>query len=403
MSDTFIIVGGGHAGVRAIDCLRRADFDGRIELVSADPHLPDHRPPLCKKFLRGQTPLERMYLRHEPHFARHNAVLRLGTQVEAIDPEARAVQLAGGENLSYDKLLLCLGARARRLDVPGSGLQGVHYLRSYDDAAAIQAGFTAGRRLVVVGAGYIGLELAATACELGLSVTVLELAERALARVVAPVVSAFFARRHAQAGVELVCNARVREFRGAARVRSVVTADGREFPAELVVVGVGNQPETALAQAAGLACENGILVDAHCRTSDPDIYAAGDCTRHPSVHFGGKVRLESVDNALEQARVAAANMCGQPLRHAHVPWFWSDQYDIKLQIAGLSGGHDQLVVRGDPAGSGFSVWYLRRAEVLSVEAVNRPADFMQGGKWIAERRRVDPARLGDPGVALAAV
>jgi 3-phenylpropionate/trans-cinnamate dioxygenase ferredoxin reductase subunit len=276
-------------------------------------------------------------------------------------------------------------------------------LRSYDDAKAIQAEFAPGRRLAVIGAGYVGLELAATACQFGLEVTVLEAADRPLSRVVAPVMSEFYARRHAEAGVRLLCHVQATKFSGNGRVSSVAMSDGSEVPADLVVVGVGNAPDTALAQQAGLACDNGILVDEHCRSSDPYIYSAGDCTQHPSARYGRRVRLESVDNALEQARVAAAGMCGTEASHAHIPWFWSDQYDTKLQIAGLWDGFDDLVVRGNPATSSFSVWYLRSGELLAVNAVNRSADFMQGGKWIAGRKRPDPKKLADPSVDLATI
>lgn len=403
MSQTFVVVGGGHAGARAVDCLRRAEFTGRIVLVSAEAHLPYHRPPLCKKFLAGETNLERMYLRHRPHYDRHNIVLRLGTRVAAIDRAGRKLHLDDDSELAYDKLMLCLGAQARRIKLPGAELAGIHYLRSFDDAKAILGEFAPGRRLVVVGAGYIGMELAATARQLGLEVTVLELADRPLSRVVAPVVADFFARRHAAAGVKLLCNVQVQRFSGTSRVQSVTTSDGKEVPADLVVVGVGNLPDTALAESAGIACDNGILVDEHCRSSDPHIYAAGDCTDHPSARYGRRVRLESVDNALEQARIAAAGMCGIEARHAHVPWFWSDQYETKLQIAGLSEGFDQLVVRGDPATDGFSVWYLRSGELLAVSAINRAADFMQGGRWLAGRKRLDLKKLGDPRVELAAI
>jgi len=254
---------------------------------------------------------------------------------------------------------------------------------------------TPGKRMVVIGAGYIGLETAAAARKLGLEVVVLEMADRCLNRVTAPIVSDFYSRRHAQAGVRIVTNTRVNALLGKQHVEAVQCSDGTTYPADLVVVGVGILPETELARAAGLKCENGILVDEQCRTSDTNIYAAGDCTSHPSIRYGDRVRLESVDNAVEQARTAAANVCGKSTQHAHTPWFWSDQYDVKLQTAGLLRDHDQLVIRGDPNSGQFSVWYLKGNEVLAVDAINKPGDFMTGKRWIGERKHVAPDRLAD--------
>jgi 3-phenylpropionate/trans-cinnamate dioxygenase ferredoxin reductase subunit len=252
---------------------------------------------------------------------------------------------------------------------------------------------------VVVGGGYIGLEAAACARHLGLEATVLEMAERVMARVVAPEVSAFYTQRHGREGVQIHCNTAVSGFGGDTRVTSVVCGE-REFPADLVIVGVGILPDVTLAAAAGLRCDNGVWVDEQCRTSDENVYAAGDCTNHPSVRYGRRVRLESVDNAVEQARTAAANICGKPARHEHIPWFWSDQYDVKLQIAGLSEGYDRTVLRGDPASGSFALYYFAGDDLLAVDAINSMRDFMTGKKWLAERKRPDPALLADPTVDL---
>jgi 3-phenylpropionate/trans-cinnamate dioxygenase ferredoxin reductase subunit len=317
----------------------------------------------------------------------------------AIDRAAQRLRLSDGSELAWDKLLLCVGSRARRLDVPGADLPGIHYLRTIADVDAIRASLSAARRLVVVGAGYIGLEAAASARHLGLEVTVLEAADRPMQRVVCPALSEFYRARHEREGVRIHCNVAVSAFAGDGRVRSVVCGD-REFPAEVVIVGVGIAPDVTLAAAAGLKCDNGIWVDESCRTSDPNVYAAGDCTNHPSVHYGRRVRLESVDNAVEQGRVAAASLCGKEARHDHVPWFWSDQYDIKLQIAGLSQGHDRIVVRGQPDSGHFAIYYLREGELIAVDAVNSPKDFMNGRRWIMERRRPDLEKLADPAVDL---
>jgi len=252
---------------------------------------------------------------------------------------------------------------------------------------------------VVVGAGYIGLEAAASARHLGLEVTVLEAADRPMQRVVCPALSEFYRVRHEREGVPIHCNVAVNGFTGEGRVRSVVCGE-QEFPADVVITGVGIAPDVTLAAAAGLKCDNGIWVDESCRTSDPNVYAAGDCTNHPSVHYGRRIRLESVDNAVEQGRVAGASLCGKDARHDHVPWFWSDQYDVKLQIVGLSQGHDETVVRGDPATGHFAIYYLLQGELIAVDAVNSPKDFMSGRRWIAERRHPDPMKLADPGVDL---
>ncbi|MCI0434290.1 MAG: FAD-dependent oxidoreductase, partial [Gemmatimonadetes bacterium] len=254
--------------------------------------------------------------------------------------------------------------------------------------------------LVVVGGGYIGLEIAATCHKLGLDVTVLEALDRVMNRVVAPEVSAFFAAEHAAQGVKLHCHTAVAAFEGDAGVREVVCADGRRFDADLVVIGAGIVPVTAIAASAGIACDNGIVADEHCRTSAADVFAAGDCTNHPSPRYGRRVRLESVDNAFEQARSAAANMLGRSVVHDKVPWFWSDQYDLKLLIVGLSHGYDRCVLRGEPAMRTFSACYLRAGELIALDAVNSPKDYMAARKLIAEHARPDPLRLADPAIAL---
>jgi 3-phenylpropionate/trans-cinnamate dioxygenase ferredoxin reductase subunit len=399
--NTVVIVGASHAAVQAIDTLRREGHAGRIVLVGDEPSLPYNRPPLSKKYLSGELERERLLLR-SPHFYEQAHVdVMLGTRVTAIDRTDQRLRLSDGAELRYDKLLLCIGSRNRLLDVPGNELGGIHYLRTMADVDGIRGDLGAAKRLVIVGAGYIGLEAAASARHLGLDVTVLEMADRPMNRVVAPEISAYYLDRHAREGVHVLCNMSVTAFAGAddGRLRAVVCGE-REFPCDLAIVGVGIVPESTLAASAGLRCENGISVDEHCQTSDPNVYAAGDCTCHPSVRYGRRLRLESVDNAVEQAKTAAMNICGKPARHEHVPWFWSDQYDLKLQIAGLSTGYDQTVIRGDPDTGKFALYYLAQGELLAVDAVNSAKDFMTGKKWVAERKRPDPARLADPDVDL---
>ena len=399
MAQSVVIVGASHAAVQAIDTLRREGHGGAIILVGDEPHLPYNRPPLSKKYLAGELERDRLWLRSAQFYQQHRVETRFGVPVTAIDRGARRVRLGDGSELSYDSLMLCVGGRPRRLEVPGHELAGIHLLRTIADVDAIRADLAGARQIVVVGAGYIGLEAAACARHLGLEVTVLETAPRVLNRVVAPEISAFYAGRHAREGVTVHCNQTVTAFEGDGRVRAV-DCDGRRFPADLVIVGVGIQPSVTLAESAGLRCDNGIWVDEQCRTSDPNVYAAGDCTNHPSVRYRRRVRLESVDNAVEQAKTAALNICGKPARHEHVPWFWSDQYDVKLQIAGLSQGYDRTVMRGDPGSGSFALYYFSAGELLAVDAINSMRDFMTGKKWLAERKRPDPDRLADPDVDL---
>jgi len=400
MTSTILIVGGGQAGAQAVDTLRREGFAGRLVLVSEEPYLPYQRPPLSKKFLSGELARERLPFRHQSFYDEHRVELKLGVRATRVDAEGRRAVLSNGEEVGYDRLLLCLGAISRPLTCPGAGLPGVHYLRGIDDVPAIQAGLKAAARVVIIGGGYIGLETAATARKLGCAVTVLEMADRVMNRVVASNVSEYFAHEHRTQGVKLVCNTRVVRIEGSGRAERVICADGSSYEADVLVVGVGALANMQLAADAGLACENGIIVDEHCRTSDPAIYAAGDCTYHPSPRFDMRVRLESVDNAFEQAKAASLNMLGRPTTHDRVPWFWSDQFDNKLLIVGLSQGHDQQVTRGDPATRSFTVCYLKGGELLAVEAINHSKDYMAARKLIADRARPDIVRLADPEVAL---
>jgi 3-phenylpropionate/trans-cinnamate dioxygenase ferredoxin reductase subunit len=400
MISTILIIGGGQAGAQAIDTLRREGFGGRLVLIGGEPELPYQRPPLSKKYLSGEMPADRLLFRHRTFYDEHRIELKLGRQAVRLDAAARQVELADGEKLTYDRLLLCLGAESRRLTCPGATLPGVHYLRGLADVAPIQAGFKPQARVVIIGGGYIGLETAATSRKMGCEVTVLEMADRVMNRVVAPGVSQYFAQEHGSHGVTIICDTRVVCLEGRERVEHVVCADGTRHAADLVIVGVGAVATTELAGAAGLACDNGIVVDEFCRTSDAAIYAAGDCTNHPSPRFGRRVRLESVDNAFEQAKTAALNMLDRPVAHDRVPWFWSDQFDNKLLIVGLSQDHDRQVLRGDPASRSFSVCYLKGRELLAVEAVNHSKDYMAARKLIAERALMNLDKLADSGLGL---
>jgi len=405
MPQTFVIVGAGQAAATAVESLRREGYAGRLVVVGAEVELPYQRPPLSKKYLAGEMPLERLTIKPASFYEHAGAELVTGTRATRIDRAAHELALENGAILKYDRLLLATGSTPRRIAVPGSELGGLYYLRTAADAVAIRAELAApARRVVVVGGGYIGLEVAATCRMLGHEVLVLEMADCVMNRVVAPAVSAFFAAEHARAGVRLETGALVSGFAARrdapGRVGAVATRDGREFGADVVVVGIGVVPVDGLAAEAGIACDNGVAVDEYCRSSDPDVYGAGDCVSRPSLRYARRVRLESVDNAFEQAKCAAANMSGRVLIHDKVPWFWSDQYDLKLLIVGLNFDCDRVVLRGRPEERSFSCCYLREGELLAMDCINNPKDYMAARKLIAERARLDPARLPDAAVPL---
>lgn len=401
MVERIVIVGGGHAAGQVCATLRQKKFPGNVVMIGEEPYLPYQRPPLSKKFLAGKLPKERLLFKPESFYDDPQIEIHTGTRVTTIDRETRSVRCSDGADFNYDKLILATGARVRKLPIPGSDLPGVCYVRTIDDVLCIreQAG-TAGRKLVIVGAGYIGLEVAAVSSQLGLEVTVVETEDRVMSRVVSPPVSEFYQREHVAHGVTLRLSTSVEGFGGDDRVRSVILPDGEHLPADLVVVGVGIAPNTGLADECGLDVADGIVVDDRCLTSDPDIYAVGDCTHHPNELLGRSVRLESVHNAVEQAKTAASNICGDEVHYAQVPWFWSDQYDLKLQIAGLSQGYDDVVIRGEPDSRTFSCAYLKDGALIAVDAINSPRDFMQSKALIAAHAVIDRASLEDADIAL---
>ncbi len=403
MFEQIVIVGAGQAAVQAIDTLRRKGFTGKIALVGEEPWLPYQRPPLSKKYLAGALERDRLMLRPTQFYTDHSVQTHLGRRVEEIARVDQRLRLDDGSTLAYDALLLATGSRPRKLVAPGADLGGVHFLRTMTDVERIRGDMGPGKRLVIIGGGYIGLEVAATARELGLDVTVLEMADRVMNRVTCSEISSFYEKEHARHGVRIICNAKVRALAGdphSRRVRAVLTEDGAEHPADVVIVGVGVLPVDDLAIAAGLECSNGINVDDHCRTSDPRIYAAGDCTHHPNLHYGRWLRLESVDNAFEQATTAALNLLGVSTAHDKVPWFWSDQYDLKMIIVGICHGHDTVVTRGNPSSRSFSTCYLRNGELIAIDSVNSPKDQMAARKIIAARGRPNLNKLADAAIAL---
>ena len=401
MAEHLVVVGGGQAAAQTVQTLRQHNYSGAITLLADEPHAPYQRPPLSKKYLAGELPRERLALRPATFYTEKNVTLELGCRVAELELAARRVRLVDGRQLDYDRLLLTTGSRPRRLDVPGVALRGVHYLRTIADVDGIVAELTAGVRVVLIGAGFIGLEAAAVLRQRGFDVTVLEAFDRVLGRAIGPEVAQFYADCHRAAGVDLQCGASVRAFAGDERVAAIETADGRRFPCDVAIIGIGVVPNVELAAAAGLSCDNGIVVDELAQTADAHVLAAGDCTNH-SVG-GRRVRLESVPNAVHQARVAAGTLLGTPTPYSEVPWFWSDQYDLKLQIVGLSHGYDQVVLRGDPATRSFAAFYLKGGELLAVDAINSPREFAHAKKLVAARARIAPEVLRDASVDLGAL
>jgi 3-phenylpropionate/trans-cinnamate dioxygenase ferredoxin reductase subunit len=401
MSETCVIIGASHAAAQLAPTLRQGGWQGRIIIVGDEPYIPYHRPPLSKTFLSGEKSLEDINIRPPIIYEKAEIEFMLNTRVESIDRDNKKLSLDSGETLEYNKLALTTGSRVRKVDLPGIDLEGVYYLRDVNDVEKIKAHVDAGKKAVIVGGGYIGLETAAVLRQSGMEVSVLEMMERVLQRVTAPEVSAFYDRIHSEEGVNIYCGVGVSAIEGETKVSKVICSDGSEYAADLVVVGVGIVPNVELAEAAGLEVNNGIVVDEFARTSDADIVAAGDCTMHHNALYDRDIRLESVQNATDQARVAALTLCRKEKAYAALPWFWSDQYDLKLQIAGLSQGYDEVIVRGDRENSrSFAAFYLKDGVVISVDAVNKPPEFMVGKRLINGKVKVDKTKLADNSVSM---
>lgn len=395
-----VVIGASHGGVQAATRLRRLGWEGDITLLGEEAALPYHRPPLSKDYLKGAKSRDGIVLHTESAYKKAGVMLRRGCRAEAIDREAREVLLADGSRHSWDKLVLATGSRPRELRVSGAALGNVFCLRNVEDVDAIRAATKEGAPAVVIGGGYIGLEAAASLRLLGMEVTVVEAMDRVLQRVTSEPVSTFYTRVHGEEGVIIRTAAKVAALDGDERVEAVELEGGERLPAELVVVGIGILPNTGLAEAAELAVEDGILVNEFAQTSDPDIYAIGDCARFDHPRYGN-VRLESVQNANDQAVIAAKSICGKPEPYAALPWFWSDQYGTKLQIAGLAAGAEKIVLRGDPAdGRNLSVLYVSGGRLQAVDAINRPRDFVFGKRLIISGDAIDTAKLVDPDIPL---
>jgi 3-phenylpropionate/trans-cinnamate dioxygenase ferredoxin reductase subunit len=400
-----VIVGASHAGSEVASRIRQGGFTGSIALLGAEPHLPYQRPPLSKAYLAGEIAVDQLVIRAEASYEKANIEWHPSTQVETIERAAHRLHLASGNWFDYGKLVLATGGRPRRLTIPGSDLKGLHYMRAIADVDALRPEFLPGKRLVIVGGGYIGLEVAAVAVKSGLDVEIVEFAPRVLARVAGPELSAFYEAAHTAAGVKLRLNTGVDGFEPSAtdpaQVGAVKCGDGTILPADLVLVAVGLVPNTELAQLAGLEIGNGIKIDEFGQTSDPDILAVGDCTEFPLPFLNGqRCRLESVPNAVEQARAAASLINGAPKPYNLVPWFWSDQYHLKLQSVGLSQGHDQVVIRPPSKPDGFVAFYLKDGRMIAADCVNGVVEFNVAKRLVTDKIPVDPAALADPAANL---
>lgn len=379
-----VIVGAGQAAAQLVASLRQGGHKGAIRMIGDEPYAPYQRPPLSKKFLTERPPADTLYFRTEAYWREQGVELDFGMPVAAIDRAGRRVTFADGRAAEYEKLMLATGTRARDLLVPGAHLPGVFSLRRIDDVRRLRGPLDEARRIVIVGGGYIGLEVAAVVRGEGREVAVLEAEDRVMKRVTSPVLSNFMQDFHRARGVDIRLGARLAAVEGEDKVRQVRLADGAILPADLVLMAVGARPNDDLAAAAGLACQDGVVVDQHARTADAAIYAAGDCTRFPSKRYGRAVRLECVQNAIDQAKAVASEMLGKPQLYDPVPWFWSDQYELKLQMAGISDGYDEAITVGEVTHARFSVEYRKNGRLIAVDAVNDGRAYMGGRKRIAE-------------------
>jgi len=400
MTHQTVVVGAGHAAGQLIASLKQKHYEGRIVLIGEEPHLPYQRPPLSKKFLAGDLPAERLLFKPPAFYDDESIDLRLDERVLSIDRTSQHVTTTLGETIHYDALVLATGSRVRRLDCDGADLQGIHYLRDIADVERIRQALSPNARVGIVGAGYIGLEVAAVCRSLGHATTVIEAADRVMSRVVSPAVSDFFERTHRERGVDLRLSTGLDGFDGEdGHVTAMRLDNGDRVAVDLVVVGIGIVPNQEIAEFAGIGADDGIVVDEQCRTSDPRVFAIGDCTRHPSRVYSKSLRLESVQNALEQAKVAADALTGGDDRYDQVPWFWSDQYEFKLQIAGLSDGYDEVVLRGQPDDGRFACAYLRQGRFIAIDCINLPKDFMQAKTLLSSTPVVDRDALADAGLS----
>lgn len=401
MSEHCIIIGASHAAAQLVSSLRQEGWEGKISLIGDEPNLPYHRPPLSKAFFVGEKSEDELLIRAADFYEKNKVDLLLGSRVTKIDRDAKQITLEDGAEISYTKLALTTGARVRKIPFTGSELAGVFYMRDLNDVKQTHKFTAPGKSAVIIGGGYIGLETAASLRKIGMKVTVIEAMSRVLQRVTAPEVSAFYTRVHTEEGVDIRTEAGVDAIVGEKHVEGVRLADGTTVPADLVIIGVGVIPNIELAEAADITIDNGIAVNEFATTNDPDIVAAGDCTNHYNPIYDRKLRLESVQNATDQAKIAAKSICGKPEAYNALPWFWSDQYDLKLQIAGLSQGFDQVIIRGDSEqGRSFAAFYFSEGRFIAVDAINRPKEFMMSKRALTSGQIADPLKLADESIEI---
>lgn len=395
MTERLVVIGGGQAAAHLIESARDEGYAGEIVLVSDEAVAPYQRPPLSKQYLSGKYGADWLLYRPLSFYETNAVTLRLGVRAEAIDRATRRVHLSDGASIDYDRLGIVTGARALKLDVPGADLPHIHYIRTLADVDGLRADIAPGRRVVVVGAGFIGLEAAAMLVQIGLDTTLLARQDRLLSKLAAPEISSFLLDHHLMHGVKVRLNTQVAEFRLSGQGLEVVCDDGAVLGADLVIAGIGAAPNVELAQACGLDCDNGILVDEEARTSDPAIVSAGDCTNHPNPLVGGRLRLETVHNAVEQGRTAGATVAGKALPYIQSPWVWSDQFKLRLQSVGMADGADVTVMRGTPASGRFSLFYYRGDQLLAVNTVNQPAVFASVRRLLNEQIALPPGLAAD--------
>ena len=393
--ENLVIIGAGQSAVQCITTLQKEGYSGSITLVGDEEHLPYQRPPLSKGFLEDTINKERLYFKKLEFFIENKIQLKLGTYVEGVNIQDQNIALADGVKLDFDKLVFATGSRVRKLDFPGNNLDSIHYLRGLDDAESMKSDMENSKNIVIIGAGYIGLEVAAIASKRNVSVSVIEMADRVMNRTVDPQISEYYKNLHESHGVDFQFNNSLKEIVGSKKVEKVICSDGAEIKADMVIIGAGILPNVEIAEEAGINCENGIIVDEFAKTNLDIVFACGDCTNHPNKLLNRNLRLESVHNAMEQAKTAAYSILGNPVEYNQIPWFWSDQYDHKLQIVGLSGEHDAVTIRGNIKESKFMLFYTKEDKLIAVDSVNNPKEFLICRKLVANKVKMNAEMISD--------
>ena len=395
-----VVIGSGQAAIQTVMSLKRNEFTGSIKVIGEEDHLPYQRPPLSKDFLLEEYKPERVSLKKKEFYEENGVDLILGKRAESIDTILKEITLSDENRIRYDQLIIATGSRVRKLNVPGSDKKGIYYLRDLDDANALKQRLKKNKKMVIVGAGYIGLEVASVAASLGVEVTVIEMANRVMNRTVDPIISSYYQKLHESHGVKIHLDNGLKAFEGGDSVNAVLCSDGLILEADLVVIGAGVLPNQEIAIEAGLECNNGIMVNEFGETSTAHVYACGDCTNHPNKGLNTRLRLESVHNAMEQSKTVANTIMGNKEPYDQVPWFWSDQYDHKLQLVGISGDHDEVVMRGLESEQKFLLFYLKNSELIAVNAINSSKEFLICRKLVANKVKISSDVIKDQSVNL---